>query len=163
MEDQRVREVYDACYQRLVGQVYAICGDRSSAEEVVQKAFVRALTHSRAFSAADRPEAWLRRVAINLQRNRWRHRSVRDRYAAQTARDEKVPGLTPDHVMLVDALRALPLEQREAIVLHHPADLPVFEVAQTLGVPEGTVKARLSRGRAALARALATEKEDRHA
>ena len=61
------------------------------------------------------------------------------------------------------ALRQLPAAQREAIALHHLADLPVAEVALTLGVPEGTVKARLARGRAALA-ALLTEpsKEDDH-
>ena len=51
----------------------------------------------------------------------------------------------------MDALRRLPDAQREAIALHHLADLPVHEVAATLGVPTGTVKARLSRGRAALA------------
>ena len=49
------------------------------------------------------------------------------------------------------ALRRLPLAQREAIALHYLADLPVAEVASSLGVPVGTVKTRLSRGRAALA------------
>ena len=59
------------------------------------------------------------------------------------------------------ALRRLPAAQREAIALHHLADLPVAEVALTLGVPEGTVKARLARGRAALAVLLETPaKED---
>ena len=60
------------------------------------------------------------------------------------------------------ALRRLPVAQRESIALHHLADLPVAEVALTLGVPEGTVKARLSRGRAALAVLLseATEEAD---
>jgi RNA polymerase sigma-70 factor (ECF subfamily) len=54
-------------------------------------------------------------------------------------------------VALVAALRRLPEEQRRAIVLHHLADLPVAEVAAETGAPIGTVKARLSRGRAALA------------
>ena len=52
---------------------------------------------------------------------------------------------------LVAALKQLPEAQRRALVLHHLADLPVHEVARETGVPEGTVKARLSRGRAALA------------
>ena len=52
---------------------------------------------------------------------------------------------------LVRALERLPEAQRHTLVLHHIADLPVHEVARELGVPEGTVKARLSRGRAALA------------
>jgi RNA polymerase sigma factor (sigma-70 family) len=58
---------------------------------------------------------------------------------------------------LVDALRALPDHQRETLALHYLADLSVADVAETLGVPAGTVKARLSRGRAALATALGTE------
>ena len=59
------------------------------------------------------------------------------------------------HVALVAALKQLPEAQRRALVLHHLADLPVHEVARETGVPEGTVKARLSRGRAALAALLA--------
>ena len=54
------------------------------------------------------------------------------------------------HVALVEALKQLPEAQRQAIVLHHIADLPVHEVARETGAPEGTVKARLARGRAAL-------------
>ena len=63
--------------------------------------------------------------------------------------------LEPDRLDLLAALRRLPAAQREVIGLHHLADLPVAEVAETLGVPVGTVKARLSRGRAALAHLLA--------
>jgi RNA polymerase sigma-70 factor (ECF subfamily) len=54
-------------------------------------------------------------------------------------------------VALIEALRRLPESQRQALVLHHLCDLPVRDVAQETGVPEGTVKARLSRGRTALA------------
>ncbi|GAA0899897.1 hypothetical protein GCM10009558_089920 [Virgisporangium aurantiacum] len=66
-----------------------------------------------------------------------------------------VPGLSVDRVELLTALRRLAPPTREAVVLHHLADLPVLEVAATLGVPVGTVKARLARGRTALARFLA--------
>ncbi|WP_261376499.1 RNA polymerase sigma factor [Nocardioides sp. J9] len=61
------------------------------------------------------------------------------------------------HVALVAALRQLPEAQRQALVLHHIADLPVQQVAAEVGVPEGTIKARLSRGRAALAELLADD------
>jgi RNA polymerase sigma-70 factor (ECF subfamily) len=61
-------------------------------------------------------------------------------------------GTPPDaeRVALVAALRQLPEPQRRVLVLHHVCDLPVHEVAAEVGAPEGTVKARLSRGRAAL-------------
>ena len=64
------------------------------------------------------------------------------------------------HVALVAALKQLPEAQRQALVLHHIADLPVHDVAREVGVPEGTIKARLSRGRAALAALLADEDQE---
>ena len=51
----------------------------------------------------------------------------------------------------MDALRRLPAVHREAIALHYLADLPIQAVAEAVGAPVGTVKARLSRGRAQLA------------
>jgi len=54
-------------------------------------------------------------------------------------------------------MRTLPEPQRRALVLYHVADLSVAEVARETGVAEGTVKAQLSRGRAALAELLADE------
>ncbi|MER6941463.1 sigma factor-like helix-turn-helix DNA-binding protein, partial [Nocardioides sp. NPDC000441] len=58
---------------------------------------------------------------------------------------------------LVAALKKLPEAQRQAIVLHHIADLPVHQVAAEVGAPTGTIKARLARGRAALAELLAED------
>ena len=61
------------------------------------------------------------------------------------------PEVDESHVALVAALKQLPEEQRQALVLHHIADLPVQQVAAEVGAPVGTIKARLSRGRTALA------------
>jgi RNA polymerase sigma-70 factor, ECF subfamily len=61
-----------------------------------------------------------------------------------------LPPVGAEHVDLVRALRRLPLGQREALVLHYVAGLPVELIAAELGVPAGTVKSRLARGRAAL-------------
>ena len=57
------------------------------------------------------------------------------------------------------ALTQLPQSQREAVVLHHIGDLSVRDIAAALNVPDGTVKARLSRGRAALAALLGGDDE----
>ena len=159
MEDvDFVREVYEASYRRLVTQLAGVTGSLAEAEDVVQEAFVRAVTHARTVRRADNPEAWLRRVAVNVARSR--HRRVRrwngliPRLVGQDGRgtaSDLAEDLAADRVALMDALRRLPDAQRETIALHHLADLPVHEVAATLGVPTGTVKARLSRGRAALA------------
>jgi RNA polymerase sigma-70 factor (ECF subfamily) len=57
----------------------------------------------------------------------------------------------PHHVALVTALAELAMDLRLVVVLHHVADLGTAEIAVQLGIPEGTVKSRLSRGRARLA------------
>jgi RNA polymerase sigma-70 factor (ECF subfamily) len=67
----------------------------------------------------------------------------------------------PDHVAIVTALAQVDRDQREAVVLHYLADMGIAEIAAELGIPEGTVKSRLSRARARLADLL-DEREDRH-
>ena len=147
-----VRAVFEASYRRLVGQLYGVCGDLTEAEEVVAEAFARAVQHQRTFVLLDNPEAWLRTVAVNVSRTRYRRRRmalVRERA------DYHDPPLDDEHLTLIAALRKLPAAQREAIALHYLADLTINQVAETTDVPVGTVKARLSRGRAALAHLLA--------
>lgn len=152
--DDLLRQVFDASYRRLIGQMYVLCGDLVEAEDVVQEAFARAVTHRRSFEMLDNPEAWLRVTSVNLLRSRHRRRVLADRVrlqAVESRRPRHPPDLTEDRIALLAALRRLPAGQREAIALHYLADLPVAEVARTLEVPVGTIKARLSRGRAALA------------
>jgi RNA polymerase sigma-70 factor, ECF subfamily len=67
------------------------------------------------------------------------------------ARPDRVAGPGPERVAIVEALHRVPAEQRRALVLYHVADLTVGEIAAETGVRPGTVKARLARGRAALA------------
>lgn len=146
-------DLYHACYRRLVAQVYAFTTDLTEAQDVVQEAFARALARPRGLADVDNPEAWLRTVAVNVVRRRWRRRKLldaillRDRPTTQLV--EAAPG--PERADLREALAALPPSYREVVVLHYYADLPVDEVAALLGVPAGTVKSRLSRARAALA------------
>jgi RNA polymerase sigma-70 factor, ECF subfamily len=158
----RLREVYAVAYPRLVGQLVGVTGDPAEAEDVVMEAFARAAARPQDFADVDNPEAWLRTVAVNLARSRWRRMLRWSHLIPALARSEAYADLPEEHLALMAALRRLPTTQREAIALHHLADLPVAEVAHTLGVPEGTVKARLSRGRAALAELLEPSKEDDH-
>lgn len=156
MDVDGLGELYHASYRRLVAQLYAFTTDLAEAQDVVQEAFARALARPGALTDVANPEAWLRTVAVNVVRRRWRRRRLldaillRDRPVARVV--EQAPG--PERADLRDALAGLPRPFREAIVLHYLADLPVDEVAELLGVPVGTVKSRLSRGRAALAAAL---------
>ena len=149
---EAVRAVFEMSYRRLVGQLYGVCGDLTEAEEVVAEAFARAVQHQRRFVRLDNPEAWLRTVAVNVSRTRWR-KGVRLVHREQD--EARHPALDDDRLALMAALRKLPTPQREAIALHYLADVPVHEVAEATGSTVGTVKSRLSRGRAALAVLLA--------
>lgn len=142
---------YGASFPRLVGQLYAMCGDLAEAQDCVQEAFVRAWDHRRQLEAAHSPEAWIRTVAWRLAVSRWRRARRALTLADRSRPSPRVAEPGVDHAALVTALRQIPDEQRRAIVLHHLCDLPVADVAVETGVPVGTVKARLSRGRAALA------------
>ena len=158
-----VREVYDVSYRRLVVQLFALTGDLAEAEDAVQEAFVKALDKARVFGNVDNPEAWLRTVALNHLRNRWRHADVVRRFRA------KVPGPTPgaeigpEHVALVNALAQLDPNHRTVVVLHYLADRSVGDISFELGIPEGTVKTRLARSRELLAPLLSDREEANHA
>lgn len=148
-------EAFDALYagsfRRLVAQIYAMCGNLAEAQDCVQEAFVRAWDRRRVLDIEQSPEAWVRTVAYRLAVSRWRRaqRALRPPDRSQV----KEGPLEPDasRIALIRALQQLPADQRRAIVLHHLCDVPVRDIATETGVPVGTVKARLSRGRAALA------------
>lgn len=158
MGEQEFDEFYAASFRRLTNQLYAMIGDRDEAQDCVQEAFVRAWAHRRRLQRAEHPEAWVRTTAYRLAVSRWR-RTTRGRRPADRAVGTPTVAAPPGetHVALVAALRQLPESQRQALVLHHLADLSVHAVAAEVGVPEGTIKARLSRGRAALAELLADD------
>ena len=145
-----------------MGQIYAICGNAAEAQDCVQEAFVRAWDKRRSLNADHAPEAWVRTVAYRLAVSRWRRtrRALGPPDRAHRTCTPPEPDIT--RVALARALQQLPAAQRRAIVLYHLCDLPVSEVAAELGVPVGTVKARLSRGRAALATLLTDAEEVSH-
>ncbi|MEU8165426.1 sigma-70 family RNA polymerase sigma factor [Micromonospora sp. NPDC049004] len=155
-----ISEVYAGCYRRLVVQLYAVTGDLNEAQEAVQEAFTRALVSPGRFAGLENPEAWLRRVAVNWARSRYRRRRVLDGLLRRIGPPPAVADHSPEHLALLAALRVLPEGQRHALALHYLVDLPVDEVAATLGVSAGTVKSRLSRGRHALAALLADTESD---
>jgi RNA polymerase sigma-70 factor (ECF subfamily) len=150
--------LYRAHYADVVAMTYALTGDLTEAQDVVQEAFCRAWQRWTDVARYDNPLAWVRRVAVNLVNSRWRHLRV-VRHHTRHERAGEVPALAPDRVALVAALRTLPRDQRTAMVLHYVVDLPLAEVAAQLGVPAGTVKSWLHRGRAALAAHLSDEIE----
>lgn len=165
MDEAAFDAFYAGSYRRLVAQIYAMCGNFAEAQDCVQEAFIRAWGRRRSLDVGQGPEAWVRTVAFRLAVSRWRRSRMalrppdRARAAQSTPAEPDVSGIA-----LRRALLQLPVEQRRAVVLHHLCDLSVNDIAQEIGVPAGTVKARLARGRATLAALLTDDfaEERRH-
>jgi RNA polymerase sigma-70 factor (sigma-E family) len=131
----------------LLRTAFLLVGDRGHAEDLLQTTLLRVAW--RWSAASEQPEAYARRVLVNLTRDRWRNlsRRVRERHQSE------VPQLaSPDAIeraterwSLVQAMRSLPTRQREVIVFRFFADLTVTDTARVLGCTEGTVKSYTSR------------------
>ena len=158
-EAERFDDFYASTAPVLVRQVHALTGDLAEAQDCVQEAYARAWQRWSTISRYDAPAAWVRMVACRLAISRFRRRRVGVGLLRRQGLPPDVPEVDESRVALVAALRQIPDVQRLAIVLHHLAGLSVQEVAHETEVPVGTVKARLSRGRATLAVLLADDPE----
>ncbi|MER5700754.1 SigE family RNA polymerase sigma factor [Micromonospora sp. NPDC002296] len=148
-------EFYRGSRQRLLGFVFALTGNLAEAQDAVQEAYIRAWQRWSTVRGYDDPEAWVRVVASRIAVSRWRSLRSRARAYLRHGADDATPAPSTDTVAVVAALRRLPEEQRTALALYYLLGMPVAEVARETAAPVGTVKARLSRGRAALAGLLA--------
>ena len=137
-------------------QLAAYTGDRGQAQDLVQEAFCRAFARWDRLAGYDDPLAWVRRVAWNLGHKPLAAAAYRPDVAAAAAGDtRRGPEPGPGGASTPPWPCCRP-NQRRAVVLHYLADLSVTEIAAQEGVPEGTVKSWLHRGRAALAHTCAT-------
>lgn len=146
---QEFDELYAAHFTSVATQLYAYFGDRHEAQDVAQEAFCRALARWKTISLYDDPVAWVRRVAWNLAVTNARRSRVAAAFRRRH-REVDVEAPSPDRVALLQALQALPGQQRRAVVLHYLADQPLADIAESMQVPVGTVKSWLHRARAAL-------------
>ena len=150
---------YDATWGRTVACAYAIAGDMGAAEDMAQEAYTRAWLRWSTINAYDDPAAWVRRIATRLAISRWRRSQVARAFLSRSRPPEPVAGPDETTVALVRSLSRIPDAQRRAVVLHHLAGFSVADIAEIEHCPAGTVKARLARGRAALAALLQSNPE----
>lgn len=151
--------------RRVYNLAYRMLGREEDARDATQDAFLSALRKLTGFRGEAAFTTWLHRVTVNacydLLRKR-KHEPVLDldRDADGWPGPRSEPA-SPDHgdaaAAAVDVHRALnkvPRDFRAVLVLHDGQDLPYEEIGEILGIPVGTVKSRLHRGRVALGRAL---------
>jgi RNA polymerase sigma-70 factor (sigma-E family) len=137
----------------LLGTAYLLTGDRAAAEDLLQASLTKAWAAWRRVSAADSPEAYVRRVMANTYASWWRRRWHGER--PTEVLPERVDGGDPtaavdDRDALWRALGGLPRKQRAVLVLRYFEELSEAETAKVLGVSVGTVKSQASRALAKL-------------
>ena len=140
----------------LVNMAWRYCRDRSRAEEMAQEAFVRAWRGLAQWRRESSFSTWLFALAANV------YRSELKRFPTVVVPLEEIAepaGAAHQYEAIVEqrrcealrrAVLALPMRYREPVVLYYFHEMDVSAAAHTMGLPEGTVKARLARGRALL-------------
>lgn len=149
------------CVRAFQGQLYAyilrLSGRPEVAEDIVQEAFVRALTNLDRFDDRYRFSTWLFTIARRLYINS--RQKLKPMYESELVGSIGGDGARPDSGTIDDevagnardeiqrALLHLPPDQREVVVLFHQFDWSIAQIAGHMGMPEGTVKSHLHRGR----------------
>ncbi|WP_427155469.1 SigE family RNA polymerase sigma factor [Streptomyces sp. TRM70308] len=147
-------ETYRTHYRSLLGLAALLLDDTASCEDVVQEAFIRVHSARRRVKDPDKTLAYLRQTVVNLSRSTLRRRILGLKVLAKpmpdaaSAEEGAYEALERDE--LKRAMRGLQRRQREVLVLRYFADMTEEQVAQTLGISRGSVKAYGSRGIAAL-------------
>ena len=158
---RRLEALFDAHHQRLYRLARRLSSNHDDARDLVQDTYVRAaqkLTSVPVEPASE--EAWLVRVLINLCRDRWRQRAVRQR---PVPAEFSAPGMTPSgeaaliaRTTIWRALDGLTPRRRAILVMCELEGQSIAAVANMLGVNAVTIRWHLSRGRRELARAIGT-------
>ena len=167
-------------HRRVYGLCYRFTGNPADAEDLTQDVFLKVYSNLASFDTGRGSlQVWIATMTRNLLVDNFRR--TRNQRATSSLDDgwENAEDLKPvDRLtsagpsphesaakkelakMVQDALARVSVELREAVILRDLQDLDYKEIAQVLGIPEGTVKSRISRGRAELARLLERNKRE---
>jgi RNA polymerase sigma-70 factor (ECF subfamily) len=159
--------------RRIYNLIYRMVGDRENAADLTQDTFVRAFDSLDSVKTGDYFLPWLWRVATNICRDFARRRKRRPTLSLDTKiedeeggrMDRQIQDSSTDPALLAEredlaermqqAIWLLDEDRRIVVLLHHIEGVDVQEIAQILGIPVGTVKSRLARGRSDLKELLA--------
>ncbi|AQW53048.1 SigE family RNA polymerase sigma factor [Streptomyces violaceusniger] len=125
-----------------------LTGNREAAEDLVQETLERACRKWRTIAAKDAPDAYVRRIMVNLANDRWRRfrRMVPHQDSGERAVAGDEYGRIDSRDQLVRALQCLPMRMRTVVVLRYFHDLSDAEIAADLGISPSTVRSQLARG-----------------
>jgi RNA polymerase sigma-70 factor (sigma-E family) len=151
-QDGEFREFMRARWPVMVRLAYGLTGDQGHAEDVAQAAFARAYASWPRVKRAGDPDAYVRQIVINQNRNRFRRHRVTERLTDSPPEPAAADAVREcdERSALVAALQRLGPRQRAVVVLRYWLDLTETEAAAALNCSVGTVKSQASRALATL-------------
>ncbi len=161
------RALFEAYYKRTYAVAYNILRRRENAEDITQEAFIKAFQNLHQLQDKEKFGAWLAVIASNLARNFLKREKrivlvdelpeARSGSESNDTEEAAIRSLEVDRIR--NAVRTLPPEQYQVIVLQFYHDLKVDEIADLLKIRSGTVKSRLFRARQKLAESLEPDRD----
>lgn len=158
-EDSQLVETFDSFYSRQYRSVLALTnvlvGDRASAEDLAQEAFVAAF---RSWAKISQPEHWIRSVVSKMAMSWWRRVYAERRAQTRLYQPEGgIEEMPTESESFWAEVRGLPARQAQAIALFYMEDRSTDEIGSILGCDPSTVRIHLSRGRRTLATRLGVD------
>ena len=159
MIDQYIRQYG----KRLYGLCLSLCADTFEAADLYQDTWLRVVKSISQYDPSREFEPWLTRICINTYRNTLRRiaRSPLLNFRSNEEKDARLQSVpapaNPDYGPLYDAIDGLPEKLRLAVILYYFEEMDISATAKVMGIPEGTVKSRLSKARKLLKEALGRE------
>jgi RNA polymerase sigma-70 factor (ECF subfamily) len=154
-------QFYRREYAAVVALAFALCGRGGVAEDLAQEAFLRAYQRWSRVSGYDRPDAFVRRVVVNLAVSFARRRAAEGRALVGLAVGARslVEGLEPLDAAFWHEVRSLPRRQAQTVALFYLEDRSAEEIGEILHCSPSTVRVHLHRGRTTLERRLGERRQ----
>ncbi|MEW6541336.1 MAG: RNA polymerase sigma factor [Bacillota bacterium] len=155
---QTLEELFNQFRETVYKSAYFVTHDHMLAEDVVQNTFLKAYDKIEQLKDPSRVESWLIRIAVNQARDELRRRR---RQAWSSEEDVHLPApreelpefqvvAREEHAVISAAIGGLAAEYQDVILLKYQFEMTTKRIAETLNIPEGTVKTRLRKARAVL-------------
>ena len=152
--------------RRLYGLCQTLCNNPSDADDLYQETWLKVCARIKLYNPSRSFECWLTRICVNTYRDSLRKKSrslVFDNFSTQESKDAVMENVAiiekADFSDLHEAVKRLPDKLRMTIILYYYRDMDINQTAQSLHVPPGTVKSRLSKAKKLLKEMIQDEVE----
>ena len=161
-DEAKFNEKYDQYYKLVYRTAYQYLFSAEAAEDALQEAFVKLLTHKKSFNEEEHEKAWLLRVTVNICKNMLKSKANHHSELNESLRESGTDfeEISDAKIDMENELKNLTPVQRTAVFLFYFEDYSTKEISKILKMNENTVKSHLRRGRERLKNGISKEGYD---